>query len=391
MRRPLRGWMICELNVEYLKDQSFPMLIERNLATAAGIDYYVQVVTSGEPHRVVFASDSSVSERIMEKPDTVAGLFQMRGQPVGPEGRRPPLGELRREGPRRERRGEWQLLARHKAGSVESAIAALHRRNLVLSSASLALLAGAFALLILSNRRAQRLAQQQVEFVAGVTHELRTPLTVICAAAENLVDGVVSSPERVQTYGAAIKKEGGRLVDVVEKIFRFARLETGRAAYDLKPVELEPLVRQAIAACEAEGVESGSVDVSIPIGLRVMADGPAFSHCVRNLVSNAWKYGGEHKRVRVRATQVAAQTRIDVEDEGIGMDSSDARRVFEPFFRGRAATERQIGGAGLGLTLVKGIVDGHRGKIEVSSAPGKGSRFTIVLPKSGNGSQNSAG
>ena len=118
---------------------------------------------------------------------------------------------------------KWDLLVKHQAGSLEAAVTATRNRNLAISLGVFTLLAGAIAMIMVSTRRAQRLAAQQMEFVAGVSHELRTPLAVIRTAAENLADDVVHDAEKTRQYGALINREGRRLSNMVERVLLFAK------------------------------------------------------------------------------------------------------------------------------------------------------------------------
>src|SRR5687768_17457115 len=124
--------------------------------------------------------------------------------------------------------GRWMLLAQHRAGSLEAAVGAIRLRNLWISSGVLALLALAVGLIVVSTRRAQSLARQQMEFVAAVSHELRTPVSVIGAAAGNLADGVVGDPQRVRKYGETIQGEARRLAETVERVLQLAGIAAGR-------------------------------------------------------------------------------------------------------------------------------------------------------------------
>ena len=126
--------------------------------------------------------------------------------------------------------GHWRLVAKHRAGSLEAAVAAARTRNFALSSGILALLATAIGLIVVSARRADRLARQQLEFVAAVSHELRTPVSVIGAAAGNLADGVVGEPGRVKKYGETIQSEARRLAETVERVLQLAGIAAGRAS-----------------------------------------------------------------------------------------------------------------------------------------------------------------
>ena len=127
-------------------------------------------------------------------------------------------------------------MAKHRAGSLEAAVAAVRWRNLMISSGVLMLLTLAIGLILVSARRAQALARQQMEFVAAVSHELRTPVSVIGAAAGNLADGVVGDPQRVRKYGETIQGEARRLAETVERVLQLAGIAAGRAAAARVPV-----------------------------------------------------------------------------------------------------------------------------------------------------------
>ena len=126
--------------------------------------------------------------------------------------------------------GRWRVVAVHRAGSLEAAVAALRLRNLMLSSGILLLLTTAIGLIVVSARRAQTLARQQMEFVAAVSHELRTPVSVIGTAASNLADGIVADPARVRKYGETIQGESRRLAETVERVLQLAGIAAGSAA-----------------------------------------------------------------------------------------------------------------------------------------------------------------
>jgi signal transduction histidine kinase len=238
--------------------------------------------------------------------------------------------------------------------------------------------------MVLSTRRAATLARQQVEFVAGVSHELRTPLSVICSAAENLSDGVVVERAQVRRYGALIASEGRRLAEMVEQVMAFAGLHAGRELSERQTVKVSELVDAALGAC-APVIGQRAVKVE-----RVIADDlPGVSVSVRamqrslhNLLDNAIKYGGEAPWVRVSARREPGTggVAITIEDRGVGIPAEEQRHIFEPFFRGREVANSSIHGSGLGLSLVKRIVEAHGGRISVSSAAGRGSRFTVHLP-----------
>lgn len=283
--------------------------------------------------------------------------------------------------------GRWLLLAQHRAGSLEAAVAAVRTRNLWISSGVLMLLTLAVGLIVVSAKRAQLLARQQMEFVAAVSHELRTPVSVIGAAAGNLADGVVGDPQRVRKYGETIQGEARRLAETVERVLQLAGIAAGHAAARVVPVNPADLVNESIAACRHEIDAAGfHVEVAIANQLpNVVGDVAALRSALQNLISNAVKYGGEARWMRVSAMLdpgVGSGQRVvfAVEDRGLGIDAEDRTHIFEPFYRGRAAVSQQIQGSGLGLNLVYRIAEAHGGKVAVTSEPGKGSTFTLALP-----------
>jgi len=278
--------------------------------------------------------------------------------------------------------GQWRLVAKHRAGSLEAAVAAARTRNFALSSGILALLGAAIGLIVVSARRADRLARQQLEFVAAVSHELRTPVSVIGAAAGNLADGVVEEPGRVKKYGATIQTEARRLGETVERVLQLAGIAAGSAGASASLVPGHVLISEALAAVRHEADIAGVViEHHVPDVLpSVSGDAMALRSALQNLIGNAVKYSGESRWVRISATASRRTLRISVEDRGLGIDADDRKHIFEPFYRGREAVSRQIQGSGLGLHLVRRIIEAHGGSVALHSEPAKGSTFVIELP-----------
>jgi signal transduction histidine kinase len=282
--------------------------------------------------------------------------------------------------------GRWILLAQHQSGSLEAHVTQVRQRNLAISFGILLLLTVSVGMLSVSSRRAQRLARQQMEFVAGVSHELRTPIAVIRSASENLSQGVVSSPDRVKRYGDTIGTEARRLGDMVERVLQYAGIEAGRVIAATAPVEPLSVVDDALRATAPVIAGHGiTVERRVPEMLPlVIGDAPALTSAVQNLITNAVKYGGADRWIGITMAQAGQgsrqEIRIAVEDHGAGIAQADLPHLFEPFYRGADASAAQIQGNGLGLSIVKRIIEAHGGRVTVETTVGTGTTFTLHLP-----------
>jgi signal transduction histidine kinase len=278
--------------------------------------------------------------------------------------------------------GPWQLVIKHRAGSLDAAVAQVRHRNLAISFGVLALLGLSLALLAIASRRAQTLAHRQLEFVAGVSHELRTPLAVICSAAENLADGVVDNREQIKQYGTLIRDEGRRLGGMVEQVLEFAGAQSGKRTYDLRQVNAQAVIEDALAALQLPIVEQGfTVEAQLPASLpAIQADQAALSRALQNLLTNAMKYSGENRWISLRGEVRGNELLLTVQDRGLGIPADELSHLGEAFYRGKEVVAAQIHGNGLGLSLVKHILQVHGGRLSVASKVGQGSAFTMHLP-----------
>jgi two-component system, OmpR family, sensor histidine kinase SenX3 len=282
--------------------------------------------------------------------------------------------------------GGWTIALRHGAGSLDAAVDQARRRNLAISFSILSVLAIGVGIIVANARRSEKLAAQQMDFVATVSHELRTPLAVIRAAAQNLSAGVVEDPGRAKRYGELIENEGRRLTDMVEEVLEFAGLSGQRRPLALKPIDLAALVKDVVgssSALIAAAHADTEVKVDEPVPL-VNGDEEALRRAINNLLANALKHGRDGHWVGIKVTHHEQQGRdevhVAVSDRGRGLDPEDVSRVFEPFYRGRHAVDQQIKGNGLGLSLVQRIAEAHGGRATVASVPGEGATFTLQLP-----------
>ena len=155
----------------------------------------------------------------------------------------------------------WRLLVTHPSGSLEAAVTSARRRNLLVSTSILGILGASVGMLILSTRRAQELARQQMEFVAAVSHELRTPLSVIRSAGDNLAEGVVRDDVQIRRYGDLVRSEGRRLTEMVEQILEFAGIQSGQRGFalrDSRSSELSTTLSGRLRNCRRMSIQNGS-------------------------------------------------------------------------------------------------------------------------------------
>jgi signal transduction histidine kinase len=230
-----------------------------------------------------------------------------------------------------------------------------------------------------------------MEFVAGVSHELRTPLTVIRTAAFNLRGRVASNPSQVERYGALIQQESERLGSIVEQVLRFAGAQAGRVVQERQRVSVPGLITETLQYNKGllEDALCG-VQTAIEPGLpSINGDSLALRHALQNLLANAAKYGGPpgQQSVKISARSVpgavgsgAAEIEIRVSDQGDGIPLEEQKRVFDAFFRGKKAMQDQAHGTGLGLHLVKTIIEAHGGSVSLESQLGAGSTFIVRIP-----------
>src|SRR6185503_14785678 len=259
---------------------------------------FTSTFTAGPLHGT--GTSTTVSEQIVLPPDAGRALRLREGGPVSifVQQNAPPnaiaaAGTAAARFTAASTTAHWRLLVKHPSGSLEAAVNAVRRRNLIISSSILSVLGASVALLVLSTRRAQELAQQQMEFVAAVSHELRTPLAVIRSAAENLADGVVKDDEQIRKYGDLVRNEGRRLTEMVEQILEFAGIESGQRAFVLRPVAVAPMLHEIVessrALIDAAGMQ---VEYDLPDALPpVLGEEPALRRVFQNLIANAIKYG----------------------------------------------------------------------------------------------------
>jgi two-component system phosphate regulon sensor histidine kinase PhoR len=241
--------------------------------------------------------------------------------------------------------------------------------------------AGTAATLAVLYREAQ-VARLQTDFVNKVSHDLRTPLTSIRMFVETLQLGRIQDPARQAEALEIIADETARLSSLINRLLDWARMESGRRSYELRPQRVEPIVDAALQAFEPQRLtQPAEVARTVEPGLPgVLADPQALAEALLNLLNNAHKYTGPVKRIAVTAAREGPTVTIRVSDNGPGIAPREQKRIFDKFYRARDPLQRTIEGTGLGLAMVKHIVAAHGGKVGVQSELGKGATFTIALP-----------
>lgn len=255
------------------------------------------------------------------------------------------------------------------------------QRSLVIVLSVLAASLGMFAAARSVNRELDS-ARQRADFAANVSHELRSPLTQIRLKAESLQLDLVFDDDDRRAHYDAIVREAERLSRLVDNVLDFSSIERGVKKYSLRPDDLGEILMKGVAATEAAARTAGMrLILDVPDDLPVVwVDREAMGQVMTNLLSNAVKYGAGGDRVEVIAREGLDGVEVSVRDHGIGIAPEDQAKVFEHFFRVSSADVRRQRGTGIGLTIVRYIVEAHGGTITVESELGKGSTFTVTLP-----------
>ena len=238
------------------------------------------------------------------------------------------------------------------------------------------------ALTIRATDREARLAQAKSNFVANVSHELKTPLSLISLFSEILELGRVNNEEKKAEYYRIIRHESLRLNKTIDNILDFSRIEAGRKKYELVAGDIAEVIDTVLSTHRYQIINSGfDIQSDIQRDLpQVLIDREAMSQAISNLLDNAIKYSGKVKQISITTKTLESDLRIEIADHGIGIPRAEQARVFEKFYRVGNGLVHDVKGSGLGLSLVKHIIEAHNGTISVESDVGKGSRFTILLP-----------
>jgi signal transduction histidine kinase len=257
------------------------------------------------------------------------------------------------------------------------------RINLGLTLGMTLLIAAGLIMALRAASREMKLSQMKTDFVANVSHELRTPLASIRVFSEMLRLGRVNNLDKAREFGSYIESQSRRLTQIINNILDFSHIESGRKRYQFILMDLRAVVAEALEVCEprlrqsGHGVTLETPDRPLP---PVLIDYDAMLIALTNLLDNAVKYSKGAEKIALRLGERDGFAAVTVKDYGIGVAREEQERIFEKFYRVSTGMVHDVKGAGLGLSIVKHIVEAHRGKITVESELGRGSAFTIHLP-----------
>jgi signal transduction histidine kinase len=368
MKNPKTGSLAIggvALDADYLRDQFFPEMlndvITRNVSDTQTDRNHAVMMLRGKYESAALAQSSGWDGGAPEAERNLEGAF-------------PGL-----------------TLAIKLRGTTLAAIGERFAHISFLTLAALSLvLAGGIVLTYRSVTKEMALARLKSDFVSNVSHELRTPLSLIRLYAETLEMGRLTSPEKYQEYYCIIRKESERLTALINNILDFSRIEAGRKEYDFRETDMSELVHNTLDSYRYQLEQSGfQFEEKIDEVPSMRVDREAMARSLLNLVNNALKYSQDRKYIGVNLYRDNGSVKLEVVDQGIGIPHQEQQKIFEKFYRVGDPLVHNTKGSGLGLSLVRHIVQAHGGEVAVDSSPGQGSKFTIVLPVKG--PQNTAG
>ncbi len=249
---------------------------------------------------------------------------------------------------------------------------------------SLGILAIAVLALIVAGYvgRQMKLTRLKNDLIATVSHELKTPLASMRVLVDTLLEGRYQDQQQARDYFGLISKENERLSRLIDNFLTFSRMERNKKAFDLAELDTGEVVTAAVDSVSDRFDKADcQLDVNIATDLpKISGDRDALITVLLNLLDNAYKYSQDDKRIGVRAYSAEANVCLEVKDNGIGLSRRAIKKIFNRFYQVDQSLARKAGGCGLGLSIVKFIVDAHGGSIDVVSQPERGSTFTVKLP-----------
>jgi len=390
-------WLLLDLDADYIGHTLLSDMLNRYLGQHGKLEYDAEVVARANPAITIYSSSTESPRAATWIPDAYVDLLEIArpqsaipGPPSSSADSHPAVLVVAPSNTGSEpglNRALWTLRVHHHAGSLETIVAKGRRTNDLLAAGLLLLIFTTTYALVRFSRRAQNLAELQMNFVAGVSHELRTPLTVIRTAAYNLRGDLATQPGQVARYGSLITEQAEKLSALVEQVLRYGNARAGRVLQKREPVPVQELIEAGLLAARSAAPANNVVvqkhlDPDLPL---ILADRESMQHALQNLFENAMKYGapgGDWIGISAAPSQNGgpAAVEIRVTDRGPGIPAEEREYIFDPFFRGRRPLNDQIHGTGLGLNLVKRIIEAHGGTVAVLDNSGPGAEFIVRIP-----------
>lgn len=225
------------------------------------------------------------------------------------------------------------------------------------------------------------LSKMKTNFISSVSHEIRLPLSTIKTANEMFVSGKVKDDSQARKYYEYIDSEVGRLEQLINNVLDFSRSDAGRKKYHFKEENLGNIVNESVGSVQALFEKEGfSIGKNIDGNIRARVDEKSVRQAVLNLLDNAKKYSGESRIIKVNLSRTDEYASLDITDNGIGIEKDKTDKIFDAFYRVEDEMTRKTKGVGLGLSIVKHIMDAHGGKVRVVSEKDKGSTFSLLFP-----------
>lgn len=401
-------WIVVTLNKDVLLSK-IHTFYKGLIKQGREFESYIQIVSVHKPEKIFYNSGMDEPNISFHHPDVRTGIFRLHTQVIVMMDYQPkPLIEVNgiltddinsaldpeqftdKTG---KIHNEWELLLKHRAGSLDNVLKVAKTKNLSISFGILLILALAILFLILSANRSKKLADQQMLFVTGISHELKTPLAVINSAGENMADAIVNQPEKIIAYGKLLMNETGKLQNMIENLLHFSRISKSSHIGTLENLDIETVILKSLKSVSTEAEKKklafiNQTGKSLP---PVKGDPHALFLVFRNLLDNAVKYSFSGSDIHLTVENIKANNvlQISVSNQGPELGVSERHQIFNPFFRGKAAVTKQVRGSGIGLALVKEIIEAHNGTIQFICRNNDFCEFRITLPACENETQES--
>lgn len=277
---------------------------------------------------------------------------------------------------------QYEVGIAREGGTVEEAVNKRKNQNLIALGLLMVVMIIGVSLVFRNVQREMELAQKKADFVSNVSHEIRTPLALINMFAETLLLGRVKDETKKHEYYEIITKEVNRLSNMLNRILSFSKIEANKREYQKNQLDLSEIVEDVMNTYSYH-LDSNGFEHSLQLSdqrLPVKADKEALIEVLVNLIDNGMKYSPKTKKLEVKTGREDDFAVVSIKDHGMGIARNQLDKLFEKFYRVPTGDVHDTKGSGLGLSIVKHIVDAHNGRVLVDSKLGEGSEFKVLIP-----------